>query len=144
MNQHIAFNPAALSAATAASQAVTTTEADVLEITDPKFLSKSQFTIFIDCALGDHTSLDFRYYLADGRDSGGSLIYYQVPIKDLATGVLIDRPTKVDSTSPAQAGTIRTEEDVPVGATKAFKVTVQGTGGSSGTLNSLRIWARDN
>ena len=143
MNE-ISFSPSAIAAATAAALTVTTTEQTVFEITDPKFLQKTQLTAYFDAALGTLTSMKVRYYVADGKTSGGVLVYYQIPVKDLATGVLIDRPSVLDSSSPAQTGTIRVQEDVPVPACLALKITIIGAGGVSGTLNECRALVRDN
>jgi hypothetical protein len=105
---------------------------------------KSQFSAFWDISLGDHTSIKLRYYFATGKTSAGSLIYYEVPAKNVSTGVLGDIPSVVDSTSPVQSTKYRFVEDFGVSAAVAFKITAQGVGGTAGTINSLTVMLRDN
>lgn len=124
--------------------AITTAETLALEITDFKYLDKSQLTNFFDIALGDMTSVKIRYYYACGRTVTGTLIYYEIPVKNLTTGVVSDTPTVVNSTTPVQGSNYRFIEDIPCSGAHSYKVTVQGVGGTAGTLNALTVFGRDN
>lgn len=118
---------------------ITTTEADLVIITDPKFLQRSQLTAYYDVILGSATSVLFRYYV---RPDLGT-IWYEIPAQNPATGVLEDQPSAVDSTSPTQSTNIRTIDDIPVSACMSFKIT--GTSvGASATLSNLHVLMRDN
>jgi len=147
MQNTIAYNNAVIAGVGEAIAVDEGIQVTLVEITDYKFPPKSQFSVYLDASLGTLVSIDIRYFYADGAVDGfGNLIYKQVPIKDTSTGELIDRPSLLDSASPAQAGIIRVVEDLPVSAALAIKVTATGTGigGSSGTVNSCRVLLRDN
>ncbi len=143
MSQYIAYNMAEQSGETLAF-ATTTSEQDVLVVTDFRHLQKSQLSAYWDLSLGNHTSFKIRYYFSKGKDSSGNVIYYQVPAKNVSTGVLGDIPSVVDSTSPVQSTKYRLVEDFGVSAATGFKVTIQGVGGSAGTVNALTVMLRDN
>lgn len=143
MGQYIAYNPAEQSGETTAFP-TTTAEQDVLIVTDMRHLQKSQFSAFWDISLGNHTSIKIRYYFSTGKTSSGNLIYYQVPAKNVSTGVLGDIPSIVDSTSPVQSSKYRLVEDFGVSGAVAYKITVQGVGGTAGTINSVTVLNRDN
>ena len=123
---------------------ITASETTMLEITDFKYTQKSQLTAYIDAALGDHTSVQLRYYYGCGRLSSGNIVYYEIPVKNLSTGVMSDTPTVINSTSPFQTPNYRFIEDIPMSGADSFKITAKGIGGTSGTMNSVRIFVRDN
>ena len=123
---------------------ITASETTMLEITDFKYSQKSQMTVFVDAALGDHTSIQLRYYYGCGRLSSGNIVYYEIPVKNLSTGVVSDTPTVINSTSPFQSPNYRFVEDIPMSGAHSFKITAKGIGGTSGTMNSVRIMVRDN
>lgn len=114
---------------------IDTSEEDVVVITDINQLDKSQATIFIDYDLGTNTSLKVRYYIRN--EVGGS--WYQIPLKNETSGVLVNSPSIIDSTSPAS----RVIEQLPIPACFAFKVTAQGAGGANSSVTA-KVLVRNN
>lgn len=143
MSQYTAYNPAEQAGETLAL-ATTVSEVTVLTVTDLRHLQKSQFSAYWDISLGSHTSMKLRYYFTTGKLSSGSPIWYQVPAKNVSTGVIGDIPSVADSTSPVQSTQYRFVEDFGVSAATGFKVTAQGVAGTAGTINSLTVMLRDN
>lgn len=141
--QYIGFNPAEQAIEVLAFP-TTTAEQDVAIVTDLRHLQKSQFSAYWDISFGTHTSFKVRYYFTTGKLSSGQPIWYQVPAKNVSTGVISDIPTVVDSTSPVNNSKTRFVEDFGVSGATGFKVTVQGVGGTSGTVNTLTVMMRDN
>ena len=139
----ISYNAAQVAGETLA-KATTTSEVTVLEVTDMTTLKKSQFSAFWDISLGDHTSMKLRYYFSTGKQSGANYVYYQVPAKNVSTGVLGDIPSVADSTSPTQSSHLMFVEDFGISGAVAFKVTATGVGGAAGTVNTLTVMVRDN
>ncbi len=121
------------------AQTVTTSEADVVVILDYKYAEKSQITNYFDVSLGSASAVNIRYYYSP--DNG--ITWFQMPIKNNSTGVLVDTPTVLNSTSPADGGTIKTIEDFGFSAATAYKVTAQSVGANA-TINSLTVYIRDN
>lgn len=121
------------------AQTVTTTEANLLTITNYQYHKKSQITVYYDVTLGSATSVKFRYYYS--WDNGTT--WFQVPVKNTSTGILIDVPTVLDATSPVQTANIRTLEDFGYSGANAFKITGQSVAANA-TVNSLTVFVRDN
>lgn len=113
---------------------VDTAEEDVVSVTTTGATPDSQLSIYIDHDLGTHTSMKVRYYY----QNEASGLWYQVPLKTAATGILSDTPTVLDSSSPAKL-----VEDVPFSACFGFKVTAQGVGGANGSITA-KILTRNN
>lgn len=118
---------------------VTTSETTLITITSENFTRQSQITAYFDCTLGSATSVKVRYYMSPN----GGTTWYQIPVKNDATGLLADIPSVIDSTSPAQSSNLRLVEDIPFSGTTALKVTAQAVAASA-TMNSCYVYVRDN
>lgn len=120
------------------AQALTTSEADVVVLSDLQYTNKSQISVFYKWTAGAATSVKLRYYFSlDGTT------WFQVPIKNAASGILVATPSVIDSTSPSpSAGVYQVEEDIPFSAAPQFKVTAQSVGAVS-TLDCY-VCVRDN
>lgn len=114
---------------------IDTDEETIVETTVMGATPDSQITIFFDYTLGTHTSIKIRYYYRN--EEGGD--WYQIPLKTLATGVMSDTPTVINSTTPAA----RFIEDLPFSAGFAFKITGQGVGGANASVTA-KILSRNN
>lgn len=112
----------------------TSTETDLVVITDGKHLPKSQLSVYMDYALGSATEIDIRYYCSP--DYGTT--WFQIPIKNTSTGVLANTPSVINSTSPSKV-----IEDIAFSATAGFKVTGKSVG-STGTMTNIYVISRDN
>lgn len=117
--------------ARATNSDIDTSEEDIATLTDLTWLSDTQFTIFFDYSLGTNTSIKIRYYVRREKDGD----WFQLPVKNEATGVLIDLPTVINSTSPAS----RVIEERPVPACFAFKITGQGVGGANSSVTATLL-----
>lgn len=118
---------------------ITTSETDIMVVTDGKFIRQTQLSIYLKVTLGSATGLKIRYYMSP--DNGTT--WFQIPIKDKITGVLYDTPSIISSDSPTQSSAQLIVEDVPLSGGTAYKVTAQSVGSSS-TLNKGYIFIRDN
>lgn len=118
---------------------VTTSEAEVLKVLDLRFTQQSQITAYFKITLGSATSVKFRYYMTP--DSGTT--WFQVPIKNSATGLLADIPTVIDATSPTQSGAQYVVEDIPFSASYGLRITAQSVAANA-TLNTLKVVTRNN
>jgi hypothetical protein len=114
---------------------IDTSEEDIVSITDLTYMGNTQFSIYFDYALGTNTSLQIRYYVR--AEIGGD--WYQIPIKNEATGVLTNLPSVISASSPA----LKTVEERPIPACFAFKITGQGVGGGNSTV-TVTILQRSN
>lgn len=120
---------------TATNANIDTAEEDIVSVTDQTYLTNTQLSIYIDYSLGTHTSMNIRYYVRAAKDGN----WYQIPIKNEATGVLTDIPSVISAASPAS----RVVEERPIPACLAFKVTGQGVGGANGSV-TVTILQRSN
>ena len=137
--EKISYNVGIIAGAVTTDTTILTSETTLLTITDQKYFEKSQLTAYYDIVLGSATQVKIRYYLTP--DSGST--WYQVPIKNTATGLLSDIPTLVDSTSPTQTSDIRVIEDLPFSG--AFQLKITGiASGANATLKKLYVIGRDN
>ena len=120
------------SQATGTGSALTAgSEQTLLTITDPKFLDKSQLTLYIDQVLGAASKVAYGIYFS----FDGGVTYYKISVEDLTTnkGDLVDIPPYVDSNSPLQSSThYRTFMPVPIPGATAMKITATATGGTAG------------
>ncbi len=132
----IHYGPAGIAKQVSAIVA-TSSETLLLEIKDPRFLEKSQISVYIDATLGTsggNAKINLRYYAS----FDGGTTYYQIPVKNLSTGEIINLPSLVDSNSPAKF-----VEDIPLSGANAFKVTSQTDVGTA-TVNFATLVVRDN
>ena len=145
MEKVIAYNPAVQAANNSAVTVTAGQEITLLTISNLDSLRKSQLSTYIKATLSTLTSIDIRYYCSDGSLLTGSTLWYQIPIKDVSTGELVDTPSKITSNSPAEsAGVYQVVEDLPVSACVAIKITATGVGTGTGTVDSIRSLVRDN
>jgi len=120
----------------ATSVAVSGTEATLIEIKDPRYLEKSQVSVYLkfDTFAGGATEVKVRYYYS----FDGGTTYYQVPVINAATGAVTDLPDLVASGGPATI-----VRDIPVSASNAMKITGQTDSGTA-NLNTGTVMVRDN
>ncbi len=118
---------------------ILTSETTLVTITDSKFLKSSQITAYYSVTLGSATAVNIRYYFS--CDNGTT--WFQAPIKNTSTGELVDTPSVINSTSPAQSGDRIMIEDRPMSACSGFRITATATGATA-TLNNLTVITRDN
>ena len=121
--------------AEAANVDIDTSEEDIVTVTDPQYLTDTQFSIYFDYDLGTNTSMKIRYYVLN--EIGGS--WYQLPVKNESTGLLTDVPSVIGTGSPAS----RVVEERPIPACFGFKVTGQGAGGANSSV-TCKILNRNN
>lgn len=125
---------------------ITTTETDLVVVSDPLFLEKSQIAVYVDVVLGSATKASFGLYFTP--DYGVN--WYKVPVEDLTTnkGELVDIPPYVDSASPSQViATIthyKTVIYVPVVGATGFKVTGLSAGASTANTCAVNLTSRNN
>lgn len=118
------------------SIAISAVEATLLEITDARYLEKSQISMFMSLGTlaGGATQIKLRYYFSF---DGGST-YYEMPVMNLGTGDIVDLPDLWKSTSPALF-----VRDIPASGANAFKVTAQTDAGTA-SMTKGTIMVRDN
>lgn len=124
---------------------VTTSEVEVFNLTDLTFPKKSQVSLYFDLDLsgGTITSVKFRLFFA--FTNAGTIVWYPVPVQNLSTGQLVDTPVVIDSTAYTYtSGKYREVFDIPFSAATAIRVTAQGVGSGTATLNTLTLMVRDN
>lgn len=119
------------------SVVVTTGEATVISVTDPRYLEKSQLSAFINGTVGTsggNAKIYIRHYFSF---DGGST-WYQVPVINLSTGELLNLPDMIDSGSPGSL-----VRDLPISGANAYKMTAQADTGTA-TITSATVMFRDN
>lgn len=144
MQATVSYNGATL-AGQVTAKSVSTSETDMMIVTDLKYPEKSQLTLYFDLDLtgGTITSVKFRIYFS--LDKASSTTWYAVPVQNLSTGELVDTPIVIDSLSPSYASNkYRVVYDLPMSSAMQFKVTAIGVGSSTATLNTLSAVVRDN
>ena len=134
----IRYAPGIMGVQVASIGVIAASETDLLKVTDPRFLEKSQISIFLsglEAGLtGGATKVLLRYYFS--FDEG--VTWYQVPVINQATGEVVSIPDEVDSNTPAAF-----VRDIPASTATAFKVTGQTDAGTS-TLTLGTVMFRDN
>lgn len=126
-----------------AAPTLTTSEADILVVTDASFMKKSQFTIFAttNLAAGSTTSVTLYYYY--GINVAGTMTWIPVSLYATATGIQTRRQVVIDSTTYVVSNISSMSDNIPLGAAIQFKVTGKYTGGSA-PATTVTIYARDN
>lgn len=123
---------------TSVPSTLTSSEADLFIVKDYKDLQKSQITIYASVTLGVVTSATFFYYLSP--DNGTT--WYPISLYNTSTGEITQRSVVVDSGTYSTGGASRFADNVPLGASMAFKVT--GIAASGTPTYSLKVLLRDN
>lgn len=118
---------------------LTTSEVDLIIVTKLQDLCKSQLTIYGGVTLGGVASATFYYYLSP--DNGTT--WFPISLYATATGVITQRAVVVDATTYATGGVSRFADNVPLGASTAFKVTGKSATGTP-TLTNIVVMLRDN
>ena len=146
MNVTTSYNLGTL-AKQASTVAITSSETDMLVVTDTKYPEKSQLTLYLDVDLtaGQATSVNFRVYFTY-LVAPASVVWYPINPVNAGTGVLTDLPYIVSSATYSYSTTkYRTVLDIPMSACTGFKVTATGVGGTgAGTLAKITAVVRDN
>lgn len=138
MAESITYPVPAPAAAITTNTNITTSEADLLTVSDFKYFQKSQITCYYQVTLNSATQVKFRYYFTPDGST-----WYRLPAKNVSSGLLSDIPTIIDSTSPTTSGKIQTMEDIPLSGCLGFKITGQAVTNTA-QLNNLSIFVRDN
>ena len=132
MNSYIEYGRMGIASQASGNGSTLTAAAEVtlITVTDPKFLDKSQLTLYIDQVLGAATKVAYGVYFS----FDGGTTYYKMSVEDLTTnkGDLVDIPPYVDTNTPAQSTHLRTFMPVPIPGATAMKITATATGGTAG------------
>lgn len=136
----ITYNTPGLAGYAAAVALNTSTETDLVTISNNNFLSSSQITVYYRVTLGSATKADFRYYVSP--DDGST--WYQVPIQDPTDGVLENIPNAaIDSSTYSSASVSYAIHDIPMSSCKKFKITGKSTTAAA-TVDKIHVFVRDN
>ena len=133
MNSYIEYGRAGIASQASANGALLLagSEITIMTVTDPKYLDKSQLTLYIDQVLGAASKVAYGVYFS----FDGGVTYYKISVEDLTTnkGDLVDIPPYVDANTPLQSSThLKTFMPVPIPAATAMKITAIATGGTAG------------
>ena len=125
---------------------LTTSEVDLFVLTDQRILHKSQLTIYGSAVLSGLTSATFGYYYGINTSTTAtpSWLWYPVTLYATSTGIMTARSVVLNSTSHTSADTLSWDftDNVPLGATFAFKITGKANTGTP--AYTLKVESRDN
>lgn len=117
---------------------VTVTETDLIVVTDPRYLEKSQVSLYLGTIAlgvsGGNTKIYLKHYFS--LDNG--VTWKQIVVVNEATGELVSLPDMIDSNSPASL-----VRDLFPSAANAYKVTAHTDIGTA-TIADATIMFRDN
>lgn len=113
---------------------IDTAEEDIVTVTDLKYTSFSQLSMYVTVNLGTHTTVDLRLYYRD--EVGGT--WREIPKQNETTNVVESFYWRFDSGSPSPVVL-----DIPISSAFAFKVTGQGIGGGNADV-TVKLLARNN
>lgn len=114
--------------------AIGTSEVDVVSITELELLKNTQLTIYINPALGTHSSIDFRFYYRNEKTG----TWHVIPKQNISTNEIEPYAARVVSGSPDPFVL-----EFGLGSTFGLRITAQGTGGADGGA-VIKVLARDN
>lgn len=123
---------------TAETTAITLKALDVDSTSVAEVGSNTQGTLYIDFTKGSLTNVAIKFYGSYVADPGTN-DWYQEVVETDATGV-----ATLDAFSIVLTATARVAYHIPLGAYKAFKVTVTGSGTATGSSIKLNFGMRNN
>lgn len=125
---------------------LTTSEVELFRTTDQRYLHKSQLTVYGSVVNSGLTTATFNYYMGINTATNGTPVWlwYPICVYTTSTGLMSQRSVVLNSSSHTSADTLSWDfvDNVPLGATFAFKVTGKVDTGTPAF--TLVVEARDN
>jgi hypothetical protein len=122
----------------AETDAMVILESDVLATSVISAPANTQATLMVDFTVGSLTNVLIKFY-GSYLQRPGSGDWFSETIETNSSGVLTITPINITMT-----GTTKAMWHFPIGACKAYKITVQGTGTATGSSIKLYLGMRNN
>lgn len=127
-----------------AAPTLTTSEVDILVITDETFLKKSQYAIYATTNLATNSNTSVTLYYYWGVMVASSIVWFPASLYATATGIQTQRKVVLDSTTYVASNVTSMTDNLPTSPAMQFKITGKFTGGSVAPPTTVTLYARDN